>query len=200
MTEPPRPPGGGNPDELPPDPTAAPPYPPGTANGSPPPGPPGYPPPASAPPGSDAGGYPPPPGYPPPGAAPGGDPPPGGTYQSGTYGAQPTGYPTADDKTWALIAHFGGILVGFIAPLVTLLTKGKESATVRAHSMEALNFQITWGIAMVVATILAVCSLGILSFLPLIVWIVVVVFAVIAGVRANDGHLYRYPMSYRFLK
>jgi glycosyltransferase involved in cell wall biosynthesis len=53
--------------------------------------------------------------------------------------------------TW--YSHFGGILVGFIAPLVTLLAKGNESPTVRAHSVEALNFQITWGIATIVASV-----------------------------------------------
>src|SRR4029453_6922917 len=106
-----------------------------------------------------AGGY----GTPPPGGAPG-----YGAY--GAPGAGPAGYVNNDEKTWVLIAHFGGILVGFIAPLVTLLAKGNESPTVRAHSVEALNFQITWGIATVIASILAVCTFGILFFPPLLTW------------------------------
>jgi uncharacterized Tic20 family protein len=115
-------------------------------------------------------------------------------------GAPVPGYANSDEKTWALIAHFGGIIVGFIAPLVAMLVKGNESATVRAHSVEALNFQITWGVATIIASILAVCSLGILFFLPLITWAVIIIFSIIAGLKANEGVLYRYPMTLRLVK
>ena len=179
--------------------------------GSPPPtsGAGGY----APPPGSGAGGYGPPPGSgaggygPPPGSGAGGyGPPPGsgaGGYGApgyGAYGGAPTGYATNDEKTWALIAHFGGIVVGFIAPLVALLAKGNESPTVRAHSVEALNFQITWGILTIVASVVAVCSFGILFFLPIITWLVVIIFSIIAGMKANEGTLYRYPMTWRLVK
>ena len=97
------------------------------------------------------------------------------------------------------MAHFGGILIGFIAPLITLLAKGNESPAVRAHSVEALNFQITWGIATIVASVLAVCTIGILFFLPIVTWIVVIVFSIIAGLKANEGELYRYPMTWRVI-
>ena len=110
------------------------------------------------------------------------------------------GYANSDEKTWVLIAHFGGIIAGFIAPLVALLVKGNESQTVRAHAIEALNFQITWGIAAIIAFILAFCSLGLLFFLPLLVWAVIIVFSIIGGLRANEGQLYKYPVSIRLVK
>lgn len=172
--------------------------------------------PADVPPSADypAGGYPPPPGgYPPPGAGyppPGaGYPPPGAGYPpSGGYPppgspygvAAPVGYANNDEKTWALLAHFGGILVGFIAPLVAMLAKGNESPTVRAHAVEALNFQITWGIASLVAAILAACTLGFLFFLPMITLLIVIIFSILGGVKANEGALYHYPMSIRMVK
>jgi uncharacterized Tic20 family protein len=115
-------------------------------------------------------------------------------------GAPTPGYANNDEKTWALIAHFGGIVVGFIAPLVAMLAKGNESPTVRAHSVEALNFQITWGVATIIAAIIAVCSLGILFFLPLITWIVIIVFSILGGMKANEGQLYHYPVSIRLVK
>ncbi|MGI5215635.1 DUF4870 domain-containing protein [Plantactinospora sp. CA-290183] len=225
MTEPPRPPGEGGPW---PDPTSPPPpgshpmpgegYPPPSSGGAayPPPTPGGgaYPPP------TPDGGYPPGGGYPGgPGGYPGGPGPsgypggpgpsgyPGGPGPSGYPGGPgghpggpaPAGYANSDEKTWALIAHFGGVLVGFIAPLVAMLAKGNESPTVRAHAVEALNFQITWGIATIAASILAVCSFGILSFLPLITLAIMVIFAIVGGIKANEGSLYRYPMSYRMV-
>src|SRR5207245_2092592 len=75
----------------------------------------------------DPAAYPPPsapPSAPPPSAPP---PPPGGGYSAGPPiggNVAPAGYANNDEKTWALIAHFGGIVVGFIAPLVALLVKG----------------------------------------------------------------------------
>jgi uncharacterized Tic20 family protein len=125
-----------------------------------------------------------------------------GYQQPGAYGTPgaPVGYANSDEKTWALVAHFGGILVGFIAPLIALLAKGNESPTVKAHANEALNFHITWGIGMIVAVVISICTLGILFFLPIIVWIVIVVFAILGGMKANNGELYRYPATFRFIK
>jgi len=204
MTEPPRPPGDDPAAQNYPYPSNDP------APGSPPP-PPSYGSPqpptyGSPPPSSGAGGYAPPPssgagGYaPPPGPAYGGPPPGYGTPYGAPGGPAPVGYANNDEKTWALIAHFGGILVGFIAPLIALLAKGNESPTVKAHSVEALNFQITWGVATIVASILAVCTFGILFFAPIVTWIVVIVFSIIGGMKANEGTLYHYPMTYRIVK
>lgn len=208
MTEPPRPPGEGAPGSTPSwDPTSAPPpsYPASGETpswGNPPPAPgAGAPPPAG-------GGFPPPGNYPPPGAyPPPGNQPPGGGYPPGAAGYPPggggpvpAGYPNDEDKTWALAAHFGGVLIGFIAPLIALLVRAPQSPTVRAHSVEALNFQITWGIATVLATVAAACSFGLLFFLPFITWLVVVIFSILGGIKANEGHLYRYPMTFRLVK
>ena len=114
------------------------------------------------------------------------------------------GYLNSDEKTWALLAHFGGIVVGFIAGLVALLVKGNESATVRAHAIEALNFQITWGIAMIVSWMVAFCAsiidFGILFILPFGAWAVLIIFSVIAGLKANEGQLYKYPASLHLVK
>ncbi|MGE5828055.1 MAG: DUF4870 domain-containing protein [Micromonosporaceae bacterium] len=123
-------------------------------------------------------------------------PPPAGGYAA----AAPPGYANSDEKTWALIAHFGGVIAGFIAPLVSLLAKGNESATVRAHSIAALNFQITWCIATIIASVLAVCSLGLLFFLPMITWAVIIVFSILGGLKANEGQIYKYPMTITLVK
>jgi uncharacterized protein len=116
----------------------------------------------------------------------------------------PAGYANSDEKTWALIAHFGGIVVGFIAPLVVMLAKGNESPTVRAHAVEALNFQITWGVIAIVGWILGFCGsfiiIGAIFFIvPFAAWLVIIIFSILAGMKANEGVLYRYPMTYRII-
>jgi uncharacterized Tic20 family protein len=199
MTEPPRPPGeyGG-----PSDPTSSPPstpsYPPpgeapaapGFGNLPPPTDPQQY---ATPPP----GGYPPPAGYP---AQPGYGTPPG-AYQ-------PAGYGTTDEKTWALVAHLGGAagalitggVGGWIAPLIALLAKGNESPTVRSHAVGALNFQITWSIVGIVMWILSPCTIGISILGAVAAMVISIVFGIIAGIKANEGAAYKYPMSINMVK
>ncbi|MFG1776925.1 DUF4870 domain-containing protein [Micromonospora sp. NPDC049048] len=208
MTEPPRPPGAGDPG-LPPDPTAPSgfPGPSGFAEPTAPlsgaPGPGSYPPP---------GGYPPPTGDQPPSGdypPPGGFPPPGAGYPgAGGYGQPTGGYANNDDKTWALIAHFGGPLgvivggglLGWVAPLIALMVRGQQSPTARAHAVAALNFQLTWAIVGVLSWVVALITCGVLFFVPMLVWLVPLIFGIIGGVKANEGVLYRYPMTYAFTK
>ena len=178
---------------------------------TPPPAAPQYEAPGAPPPG---GAYPPSGGgYPPPGPPPGGAfPPPSGTHYGA--GGVPAGYANNDEKTWALVAHFGGAAgaflggwLGFVAPLIAFVTKGKESPTVRAHSVAALNFQLTWiGVSVVLSVVLCcgtvvTLGLGAVGYVLLAVpWLIATIFGVIAGVRANDGGLYRYPMSISIIK
>ncbi|GGJ74302.1 hypothetical protein GCM10010123_00380 [Pilimelia anulata] len=210
MTEPPRPPGD-QPEGNPYDPTAPPPAypPPGAAPGpppaSPPPGPPGPyadgppPPPPAGPP-----AYPAPPG----GYQSSGSYPPDGTTYGGGYPSGPSGATDGEDRTWVLVAHFGGAGAafltgggfGWVAPLVAMLGRGAQSPVVRQHAVNALNFQITWAIATVAAYVLAVCSFGILFFVPIITVAVAVILGIIAGVKANEGTLYAYPATIRMIK
>jgi uncharacterized Tic20 family protein len=123
-------------------------------------------------------------------------------------GVPPAGYATADEKNWALISHFGGAagvligggILGWVAPLIAYMTKGNESPTVRAHAVGALNHQITWAIAGVVGWVLAVITCGLLFFVPLLIWLVPIIFGIIAGIKANEGVLYKYPMTISMIK
>jgi hypothetical protein len=214
MTEPPRPPGEGNPS----DPTA--PLNPYSGNdpapGSVPPPPPSYGSPqpptyGSPPPDSGAGGYAPPPGsgaggYAPPPAsgAPYGGPPP--QYGAPQYGGQPGPNSAQEDKTWILVAHFGGAAgalvgggtLGWIAPLVAMLARGQQSPYVRAEAIKALNFQILWSIIAVVCWALTCIVIG--AFLAPIAALIAIIFGIIAGVKASNNEPYNYPMSYNFIK
>ncbi|MBM2621707.1 DUF4870 domain-containing protein [Actinoplanes sp. LDG1-06] len=199
MTEPPRPPGEGNPH----DPTA--PFNPYAANdpisGSTPPPPPPYGAPSSGSPyGAPSSGGPgygaPPPGY--------GNPPPQYGYQQ-----QPGGYgpgPNQDDKTWIMIAHFGGALgalvggglSGWIVPLIAMLAKGNQSPAVRAEAVKALNFQIVWSVVTLIgwATACAVIGFVIIPIAALIA----IIFGVIAGVKASNNEPYNYPLTINLIK
>ncbi len=114
----------------------------------------------------------------------------------------PSGSPSQDQRTLALVAHLLGILTWFIGPLIIWLIS-KDDANkgfVTDQAKEALNFQITLTLAYIVAFILTVISLGLLFFVPTLVWVANLVFCILGGVKANNGEAYRYPFTLRLIK
>lgn len=146
----------------------------------------------------------------PPSQPPAAPPPPvGGGYSAGppiSGNVAPAGYANNDEKTWALVAHFGGAAAAFISggwlgwvpPLVAMLAKGNESPTVRAHAVAALNFQALWAIIAVVGYITACFVIGFIIF-PIAI-LMGVIFGILAGIKANEGQLYTYPASPQIIK
>ena len=112
----------------------------------------------------------------------------------------PTGAASQEDRTLAMLTHLSGIILSFIVPLVIwLVNKDKSDKDwLNDQAKEALNFQITIAIAYVVCMVLAVIIIG--GLLAPIVWIVNVIFCILAGVKANEGVAYRYPFAIRLIK
>jgi len=121
-------------------------------------------------------------------------------------GAPTPGYANNDEKTWTLIAHFGGAagaLIGggcggWIAPLVAMVAKGNESPTVRANAVSALNFQILVSLAAVAGYITLCIAIGFI-ILPIAV-IAGILFGVLGGLKANEGQFYKYPITVSIVK
>ena len=109
--------------------------------------------------------------------------------------APPSGFASNEERNWVLFAHYGGIVLLFIAPMIALQVKGDQSPRILAHATRALNFQITWCLALVVAFIIRICSFELLWFLPLLVWLFIAANCVIGGLRANEGRDYQYPFA-----
>lgn len=106
----------------------------------------------------------------------------------------------ADQRTMALAAHLLGIFTGFIGALIIWLINKDDAgkAFVTDQAKEALNFQITVAIAMVICMILTIVVIG--AILMPIVGLVSLVFCIIAAVKANNGETYRYPFALRLIK
>ena len=111
--------------------------------------------------------------------------------------AQPSGELTNDEKTMALLAHIGGIITSFVVPLILWLIKKDESSFIGHHCKEALNFQITLMIGWFVAFVLSFVYIGCLLY-P-VIFIVDVIFGILAAVAANKGELYKYPIAIRII-
>lgn len=133
------------------------------------------------------------PGYP---AQPG--QPPGATPATAPFSPLVGRQLTSDETMWSMLAHLGGIILGFIAPLIVMLTKGNESPYTKYHAVEALNFQIVIAIGWVVAFVLTFVIIGFLLYPVLIIGNII--FCVLAGLAANKGEAYRYPVNIRLVK
>lgn len=105
-----------------------------------------------------------------------------------------------DDRTMALIGHISGIVAGFIGPLIIwLINKDKtDKGWLNGQAKEALNFQITVGLAWIIAIALSILLIGFLLY-PVIL-IGNIVLCIMAGMKANEGVDYRYPFAIRLIK
>jgi uncharacterized protein len=110
-----------------------------------------------------------------------------------------------EEKTWATFTHLAGLALyigipfgNVLGPLVIWLLKRNEMPFVDEQGKEAINFQISMSIYLIVAGIFVLLLIGILA-LP-ILFIVHIIFTILAAIQANKGDAYRYPMTIRFLK
>ncbi len=117
---------------------------------------------------------------------------------SGGSSGQTGSESSKDARMFAMLAHLLAIFTCFIGPLVIWLVKKDEHSFVDEQGKEALNFQITVAIAYVVASLLSFLCIGFLLF-PAI-WVVNLIFCIMACTAANRGEHYRYPVSIRFIK
>lgn len=113
------------------------------------------------------------------------------------------GAPSAEERQWAMFAHLSalvGVIIplgSIIGPLVIWLIKKDTMPFVNDQGKEALNFNITVGIAAIVSWILCFILIGFLLLAVLAIgW---VVFVIIATIKANEGTTYRYPFTLRLV-
>ena len=111
-----------------------------------------------------------------------------------------------DEQNWAMICHLAG-LSGFIipfggnvlGPLVVWLIKKDTMPLVDKHGKEALNFQITVAIALLVSCVLIWVLIG--FFLLFVVAIGALIMTIMAAVKVSNGELdYQYPFAIRLIK
>jgi uncharacterized Tic20 family protein len=106
------------------------------------------------------------------------------------------------ERNWAVTAHLSSfvaayVALGFVGPLVVMLTVGNRSPFVRRHAVEALNFNLSWLLYLTVSGILVFLLVGI----PLLVLLGVayLVLVVLAAIEASAGREFRYPLTIRLV-
>ena len=103
----------------------------------------------------------------------------------------------ADARTWAIVAHAGGIVTSVVAALLVYLIFRDRNPYLTDQAREALNFQITVLIALVVTAILTPLTFGVAVVLTWLVEIANLVLCIMAAVAVSRGQVYRYPFAWR---
>ncbi len=107
-------------------------------------------------------------------------------------------------RQWAMFLHFS-LLAGFIVPILGLVTpiliwqlKKAELPGLDVHGKVVMNWLISAVLYGVVSALLILIVVGI----PLLVvlGILCIVFPILGGIRANNGEVWKYPLSIEFLK
>jgi len=107
-------------------------------------------------------------------------------------------------RQWALFLHLS-VLAGFVLPLAGLLApiviwqlKKAELPGIDVHGRNALN----WIISMIIYFVLCVILVFVLIGIPMLValGVVAIVFPIVAGIKANNGEVWKYPLAIPFLK
>ena len=120
--------------------------------------------------------------------------------------------PSSNVRTWCVLCHASALLGLFlpaiahiVGPLIIWLLKKDESPEIDDQGKESLNFQIS----MLIYTALLGIAFFILMWvlvgfllLPLfgVLYLLDIVFVIIASIKASEGKLYRYPLTIRLIK
>ena len=115
-------------------------------------------------------------------------------------------------RTWMVLCHatalagcFLPAIAHVIGPLIIWLLKRDEFPEVDDQGKESLNFQIS----MLIYTAVLGVAFFVLIFvlvgfllLPLfgVLYLLDIVFVIVASIKASEGKLYRYPLTIRLLK
>jgi uncharacterized Tic20 family protein len=116
-----------------------------------------------------------------------------------------------DARMWAMFCHLGGLagliipLAGnIVAPLIIWQIKKDDFAFIDEQGKEAVNFQISMSLYGLIGSIACLITCVGAILIPFVVapaiYIIDFVFLLIAAVKANNGHHYRYPLTIRFIK
>jgi len=116
----------------------------------------------------------------------------------------PMSLQTPEQKQMGMFLHLSQLLnvvlppAGIVVPIILWQIKKDEMPALDAHGKMVVNWLISSLIYFVVSLVLAIVLIGILGLVAL--GIMSIVFPIIGGIKANNGELWEYPLTIKFLK
>ena len=109
--------------------------------------------------------------------------------------------PPGNNKIWSILSHLSLLVtpvIGIVLPLVVYLAMRHESEYLSQNAKEALNFHLSLLIYGLGCIPLMLIFIG--FPLLLLLWVLSVVLAIVAAVKASDGACYHYPLTLPLLR
>ena len=118
---------------------------------------------------------------------------------------QPPAYlQTQDERQIGLFLHLSQLAnmvffpLGIVAPILLWQLNKEKMPALDAHGKMVVNWMISSTIYVVVSLVLMFVLVGFLTLLALVV--MGIAFPIVGAVKANNGELWEYPLTVRFLK
>lgn len=117
---------------------------------------------------------------------------------------QNTSLQTAEQRQMGLFLHLSQLLnafifpVGIILPIVLWQTNKDKMPALDAHGKMVVNWMISATIYAIVSIILIFFLIGILTTFAL--WLMCLIFPIVGAIKANNGELWEYPLTIKFIK
>lgn len=109
-----------------------------------------------------------------------------------------------NEKSFLLLMHLGqfaGVIVpgaGFALPIIMWVTNKENNERIDEQGKYITNWLISATIYLIASIILTFIFIGIIGIIA--VAIAALVFPIIGAIRANDGEIWKYPLSIQFIK
>lgn len=88
--------------------------------------------------------------------------------------------------------------LGIILPIVLWIAHKDQNEDINQHGRVTANWLLSLLVYSVICFILTFIIIGALGFIAL--GLLNVIFAIVAAVKANNGELWVYPLSFQFIK
>lgn len=116
----------------------------------------------------------------------------------------PSALQTSEEKQMGLFLHLSQLAnvvlfpIGIILPIVLWQTQKEKIPALDAHGKMVTNWLISSTIYAVVSFVLMFVLIGFLTIIAVV--LMAIVFPIIGAIKANNGELWEYPLTIKFLK
>lgn len=111
---------------------------------------------------------------------------------------------TADERQMGMLLHLSQLAnvilfpVGIVVPIIIWQTQKDKMPALDRHGKMVVNWMISVTIYAIASVVLMFVLIGFLTILA--VAVMGIVFPIIGGIKANNGELWEYPVTIKFLK
>ncbi len=106
-------------------------------------------------------------------------------------------------QTWIMLMHLSQLLafaggIGFAAPIIMWAVSKDESAEANRHGLMIINWLLSSLLYGLIGGILSMALIGIPILVAL--FVVIIVFPIVGGMKASSGEFWRYPLTISFFE